>query len=60
MHAEGTQERPARPAAREKHEKSGAVAGYLFFAYRENVKKIKSVELQYDDATGGIATLRLR
>lgn len=49
-----------KQTALEDGEKSGAVAGYLFFAYRENVKKIKSVELLYDDATGGIATLRLR
>jgi hypothetical protein len=49
-----------KQTALEDGEKGGAVAGYLFFEYRENVKKIKSVELLYDDAIEGNATLRLR
>ena len=36
-----------------------AIAGYLFFAYSGNVKKIKSVELVYRDPAGP-TTLRLR
>ena len=41
-------------------EQKAAIAGYLFFAYKGNVKKIKSVELLYNDGAGGVATLRLQ
>lgn len=55
-----TLEEVLQQTALEDGEKTAAIAGYLFFAYSGNVKKLKSVELLYDSGTEGVSTLRLR
>ena len=58
--AHATLEEVIQQTALEDGEKSAAIAGYLFFAYSGNVKKLKSVELLYDAGAEGSATLRLQ
>ena len=54
-----TPEEVIRQTALEGGPQHAAIAGYLFFAYSGNLKKIKSVELVYRDPAGA-TTLRLR
>ena len=58
--ARASLEEVIQQTALEDGEKSAAIAGYLFFAYSGNVKKLKSVELLYDSGANGTSTLRLR
>lgn len=54
-----TVEEVIQQTALENGEQHAAIAGYVFFAYQGNVKKIKSIELVYSDPAG-ISTLRLQ
>lgn len=54
-----TVEEVIQQTALEEGDQRAAISGYIFFAYPGNVKKIKSVELLYNDPAGTHA-LRLR